>query len=158
MDADQIPPSLVLHLRELHNAMESANLAVARRMGMSITDATAIEHIALTADPIGPAELSRRLGVSRSSATEIVDRLVSVGHLERQRDAADGRRVRLVATTAAQRQVREEIAPLMDAIGRVTERLEPANRALIASFLSEMALTHLDFANGFLRSSTTDEA
>lgn len=138
--------SLVLRLRELQDATNQANIAMARRMGMNATDAAAIEHISLAPEAIGPAELSARLGVTRSSATEIVDRLVSAGHLERRRDQGDGRRVRLVPTDTARDRVRAEIAPLLAAIDNATRELSTRERDVAARFLAEVATAHRRFA------------
>lgn len=62
-------------LRELQDAIGEAGAALARRLHMSATDASAIEHISLSKDLLSPGELGERLAVTRSSATEVVDRL-----------------------------------------------------------------------------------
>ncbi len=149
MDGDEaLLSSLALRLRDLQDATSQANLAMARRMGMSATDAAAIEHISLAPEAIGPAELSARLGVTRSSATEIVDRLVAAGHLERRRDEGDGRRVRLIPTATARDRVRAEIAPLVAAIDDATRALSPREKDAAARFLAEVAAAHRRFAVG----------
>lgn len=140
------PEQFALLLRELQDAMGEGNIAMARRLGMTITDAAAIEHISLAQTPLGPAELSTRLGVTRSSATEIVDRLVAAGHIERQRDEQDRRRYRLVPTVTAQRLVGREISPLLAAITSAAATLGTADRAVVAGFLAAVTDAHREFA------------
>lgn len=135
-------------LRELHDATAQAGFAIARRMELSTTDSAAIEHIVLAAAPIGPAELSVRLGVTRSSATEIIDRLVRSGRMERRRDEVDGRRCRLVPTDAARERVSAEMSPLVARIDEAAASFSPQQRRVIAEFLEAVTAAHLDFAVG----------
>ncbi|GAA2066693.1 MarR family winged helix-turn-helix transcriptional regulator [Microbacterium hatanonis] len=135
-------------LRELHDATVQAGFATARRMELSTTDAAAIEHIVLAAAPIGPAELSVRLGVTRSSATEIIDRLVRSGRMERRRDEVDGRRFRLVPTDAARELVSTELSPLERRVEEVGASFTPQQQGVIAEFLEAVATAHREFAVG----------
>ena len=135
-------------LRELHDATVQAGFATARRMELSTTDAAAIEHIVLAAAPIGPAELSVRLGVTRSSATEIIDRLVRSGRMERRRDEVDGRRFRLVPTDAARELVSMELSPLERRVEEVGASFTPQQQGVIAEFLEAVATAHREFAVG----------
>lgn len=133
-------------LQELHDATMQAGFVTARRMNLSTTDAAAIEHIALAADPIGPAELSVRLGVTRSSATEIIDRLVRSGHIQRRRDEADGRRFRLVPTDEARELVAVELAPLERRIEEIGTAFTAQQQRVITEFLEAVATAHREFA------------
>src|SRR4051794_19417182 len=88
-------------VRELQSAMADAELALSRRLRLSHTDLSALAHLTFAADPLGPGELSFRLGITPAAATQLVDRLARAGHLERRRDSVDRRRVRLVPTASA---------------------------------------------------------
>jgi|HubBroStandDraft_1064217.scaffolds.fasta_scaffold78259_2 DNA-binding MarR family transcriptional regulator len=64
--------------------------------------------------PLAMHELAQLLGVSRSSATEVVDRLVAHGLLERRQDPIDRRTVHVALTVRAQglaAQVRRALEP-----------------------------------------------
>ncbi len=126
--------------------MHAGNAAVARRLGMNTTDAAAIEHIAMSPTAIGPAELGERLGVTKSSATEIVDRLVAAGHLERVREESDRRRFRLVPTPFARDAVSREIDPLMQAIQATAADLSDREAATVVQFLRSLERDHRRFA------------
>ena len=69
----------------------------ARRLGSELnvnaTDYRAMEHL-LRAGPLAPGELARRLGITSAAVTTSVDRLVSRGHVTREPDPADRRRIR----------------------------------------------------------------
>jgi DNA-binding MarR family transcriptional regulator len=81
-------------------AEESQGLAetFATRQGVHPTDLHAllaiIEH-ERAGNPLQPADLVTRLGRSSGSVTTALDRLESSGHIRRERDTADRRRVRL---------------------------------------------------------------
>ncbi|WP_265521060.1 MarR family winged helix-turn-helix transcriptional regulator [Oerskovia flava] len=133
-------------LRDLQDAIGEAGSAVAHRLQMSATDAAAIEHISLSADRLGPGELGARLAVTRSSATEIVDRLVRAGHVERVRDDADRRRFRLEPTESARDRVRGELEPLVRALDAAADGFSPAQQRAIAAYLTAVTSVYRDFA------------
>ena len=90
---------------------------------------TARQHQALLAikgfsadHPIGIHDLAERLGVAHNSAVELVDRLVEAGQLTRQADPGDRRRVRLMLTAEAERQLAGLSAAHLDEL----RRLRPA--------------------------------
>ena len=89
-----------LAVRALISASQDLTVRMARRMGVNVSDMTAIlwlsEH-----GPVGSAELARRLGISTAATTVLVDRLERAGHVERVRDTVDRRRVTLTATSEA---------------------------------------------------------
>ncbi|HEX6056672.1 MAG TPA: MarR family transcriptional regulator, partial [Intrasporangium sp.] len=67
-------------LQELIDVAEALPEVVARRAGMSITELHALRH--LSAEPMGPVELARRLRVTSAASSGVVDRLVAHGHAE----------------------------------------------------------------------------
>ncbi len=77
-------------LRDLGTASASASRALAQRLGMNPTDFAAMSHVAYAAQPLGPRELSTRLGITPGAMTDVVDRLESAGHLLRERDTPTG--------------------------------------------------------------------
>src|SRR3954468_2763069 len=88
-------------LRALSAAAAEASGALARRMRMHPTDLSAMSHIAASDGRLGPGEPSTRLGITTAATTDVVDRLESAGHLLRERDTTDRRRVRLLPPPAA---------------------------------------------------------
>ncbi len=120
---------------------------LAHDLGLPYTDTLALNHILSTAEPLGPVELGRRLGISSASATVLVDRLVTSGHLSRRAHPADGRRRVLQATDKARSDAVSAMAPLLQALDTVAGRLDAnASRAVIA-YLRDVADAHRAYSS-----------
>lgn len=119
--------------------MHEATLAIARAMGVNPTDASAIEAISYAGGRIGPSELGARLGIAASSATEVVQRLVDAGHIERHRDERDRRRFVLVPTSAAIDEVRLHLMPLRAQLDAAAAAFTDPERAAIEAYLRTAA-------------------
>jgi DNA-binding MarR family transcriptional regulator len=81
-------------LHRLAAAWATDDVLLARTLNVTSGDLLALKHVAVT-DGIGPAELSRRLGMSTGSVNALINRLVAGGHLHRQRHPHDARRLTL---------------------------------------------------------------
>ena len=134
-------------LRALGAASTDAAGALARRMVMHPTDLAAMSHIAYAAEPLGPRELSARLGITPGAMTDVVDRLESAGHLLRRRDTTDRRRVQLVATESANDEVRTQLAELLDALDAITGDFTPEERDAIRRYLDRARGAYQGFAD-----------
>lgn len=93
-------------------------------------------------------EIATALATSMPAASELVDRLVDAGHLERGADPADRRRVLIVATPAAQR-----IAAHVNDLRRAQLRhalglMEPAERPVFVRSI-EALVAALNTFRGF---------
>lgn len=135
-------------LRALQTAMTDAEAALARRMHLGHSDMAAMTHLASAREPVGPSWLSARLGLTPAAATELVDRLEKVGHLARERDHADRRRVNLIPTQDSLAEVNRQLRPLLDAVDDVAGGFSTAERAAIRRFLTEVTAIYADFAGG----------
>ncbi|MDN5789633.1 MAG: MarR family transcriptional regulator [Micrococcales bacterium] len=133
-------------LRALGSANVDASAALARRLEMNPTDFAAMSHIAYAAEPLGPRELSSRLGITPGAMTDVVDRLEAAGHLLRERDTADRRRVRLLATEAANVEVHAHLRELLDGLDAITTEFTSEERAAIQRFLAEATRAYRRFA------------
>lgn len=122
-------------LRRLLSAGSEAELALARRMRLNPRDIAALSHVSFAPAPLGPMELSGRLGITPAAGTELVDRLQRAGHVERHRDEHDRRRVQLRATESATREVRSELAPLLEALDGVVADFDERERAAVLRYL-----------------------
>lgn len=128
--------------------MSDAETALARRLGMGHTDMAAMTHLASAREPVGPGWLSVRLGLTPAAATELVDRLEKVGHVARERDHVDRRRVNLIPTEASMELVSGHLRPLIDAVDGVAEEFSAAERTAIRRFLTHVIDIYADFAAG----------
>ena len=133
-------------LRALQTAMAEAELAIGRRMGMRAADLSAMGHLTFAPEPLGPSELSARLGMTPPAVTELVDRLERAGHVDRHRDAADRRRVNLVPTATALAEVRHELGPLLATVDRILRTYGAEDRAVVRRFLDDVIAAYTGFA------------
>ncbi len=124
-------------LRLLQTAMADAEVALAHRLAMNLTDMSAMAHLTFAPEPMGPRELSDRLGITPAAATDLVDRLERVGHLERRRDTVDRRRVHLIPTASALHQVAEELRPLIAALDDAVADYSDLERAAVRRYLAD---------------------
>lgn len=148
MDHDaQRPEPETLALRRLQTAMAEAEAALGRRMRLHPTDLAAMSHLTWAPGDLGPGELAHRLGLSPAAATEVVDRLTAAGHVERHRDLADRRRIRLQPSETAVAAVRGSIDPLLAALDAAARDSTPEERAVVARFLERATAVYRDWAD-----------
>ena len=133
-------------LRALGAASAEASGALARRMRMHPTDLSAMSHIAASDGRLGPRELSSRLGITPAAMTDVVDRLEAAGHLLRERDTGDRRRVRLVPTESAATEVRGQLRGLLDRLDALTEEFTEGEREAIHRYLQAATEAYHRFA------------
>ncbi len=133
-------------LRAVNRRSGGVDTALARRLGMTTIEYSAMTHIMEADQPIGPIELGHRLGISPGSASELVDRLAAAGHVERRRDQEDRRRVALHATPASIDRVLGELRPLFDAIDELGDGLGPRDQVVVERYLRDAAALLADFA------------
>ena len=132
-------PEVSWALREVNRAAAALDHDLAERLELRRLDYTAMGHLMSAPSPLGPAELSVRLGISTGSATELVDRLERAGHLQRHRDVRDRRRVTLEPTEAAVGRVLGELRPLFASLDALAEDFTPAEQDAIARYLRAAA-------------------
>lgn len=122
-------------VRGLNRAAAEVDTELARRLRLRSMDYAAMSHVMAAQQPLGPLELSHRLGISSGSTTELVDRLEQAGHLERQRDPQDRRRVSLHPTPRAMTQILTEVQSLSTALDALGEEFSHEEQAAIARYL-----------------------
>jgi len=135
-------------LRAVQQAGAEANLELARRLGIGLTDLHAMNHIFSGKHPIGPVELGQRLGIRSASATALVDRLERSGHVRRESHPDDRRRVALVPSEQAAVRTMAAMAPLLAGIEAAAARLTDSERDAATRFLTEVAEAMRNYASG----------
>ena len=126
--------SLAERMRAVARAQHKFNISVARVMGLSPNDVWALEHL-LADGPLGPAELARRLGMTTASATILLDRLESVGHIERRPHPTDRRRLIVAPTAQANHDAYRAIASFLEDLDAAEADLTPEERRTVARYL-----------------------
>jgi len=105
--------------------------------GMTVAQAATIETLAATG-PLRLGDLGRRLGITPSTLTRNLARLLESGLVERETDADDARASR-VALTVAGRRSAEQLAEQEADFGReILERLPPDRRQAVVLALQDL--------------------
>ncbi|GAA1884675.1 MarR family winged helix-turn-helix transcriptional regulator [Lapillicoccus jejuensis] len=126
--------STLTALQTLIDAASTVPAAVARRAEVSASELHALRH--LSAEPLGPAELAHRLGVTTAAASGVVDRLVAHGHVERRPHPSDGRRTVVVLTDGGRTEAFARLAPMFEALARLDGSLSDEERAVVDRYLA----------------------
>jgi DNA-binding MarR family transcriptional regulator len=128
-------------LRELLARGARLRHVVARRAGLSDHELVVLDH--LSREPLGPAEMARRLDVTTAAATGIVDRLVARGHVVRRPHPVDRRRLEVHPTDSGRAEVVGHLRPMFVALARLDGQFTEEERAVVARYL-QGALAALD--------------
>jgi len=86
--------------------------------------------------PATPGWLGRQLRLNPASVTALIDRLERAGHVRRDRDPDDRRRVRLLVEPSAQKLGWEFFGPVITRIAGVAGALRPRELAVVNRFLA----------------------
>lgn len=125
-------------LREVTRANADITRELARRLGLGVNDMTALDHL-LQDGPLGPADLGNLLGMRSASATALVDRLETMGHVERRPHPTDRRRLVVEPTPHAVEEVLGVIRPLVASLDAVAGELTPDERRSVARYLRRVS-------------------
>lgn len=132
-------------LRTVVRASADVDRHLAQRLRLRPLDYTAMNLVMTSPQPLGPADLSARLGISTGSGTELADRLERDGHLRRERHPGDRRRVSLQPTDAAVASILDALAPLFTSLDALADDFTPAEQGVIGRYLSGVALRLHEF-------------
>jgi DNA-binding MarR family transcriptional regulator len=142
MPTDTEPGMQVVHLLRavtLELNLLGADFAAAN--GLHVTDLRAVIEL-LDAERAGvtvtPTWLGQRLQLNSASVTALADRLERMGHLQREHDAIDRRRVLLTVTPSAKRLGQAFFGPLFDRIIGGLSGFDAAGVQAIHRFLSDL--------------------
>lgn len=106
-------------------------------LGINQTDVAALEHL-ITDGPLPPTELAARLSVTTAGVTQVIDRLERAGHVVRERQLTDKRRVLVCPVADSVAQAYRHIAPMLQGLGAVLRTLDGQDRAVIETFLGQV--------------------
>ncbi len=106
-------------------------------LGVNLTDLSALEHL-ISHGPLTPSDLASRLEVTTAASTHIVDRLERAGHVSRERDTTDRRKVLVVPVEASVARATRELTPVLESLDALVAGLSEADRAVIERFLGQV--------------------
>lgn len=144
------PPTFAL--RALLRSYSDLQRHIADALHLGLNDVAALEHLLRRAD-LGPADIASLLGMSTASATVLIDRLETAGHVERRPHSTDRRRKQLVVTQHAQNEMLRALQPVFDMHKDIDQHYSDEEQAVIASYLQRVSRSYEDHVHG-----TTAEA
>ena len=139
-NSDTAPGMQVVHLlRAITVGFNLHGAEFAAANDLHTTDLRAIISL-LDSERLGivatPGRLGDDLRLNSASVTALVDRLERMGHVRRDRDEHDRRRVRLTVTPSAKELGWAFFGPLMTRLVEVVSTFDPAEVATIERFLN----------------------
>lgn len=141
MAESDVRAALIDALRRVNIEADRFVEVFASAHGLHRTDLNALAYVAAAADagvPMSPGQLGARLRLSSAATTALLDRLEGVGHVVRERDPVDRRRV-VIRTRAQGMQLAEEFfAPLGVALRGLMDGFDPAELATVRRFLEQV--------------------
>jgi len=122
--------------RELSNATIAFHDAVAKRLGLHITDHKALGYL-FERGPMPAGRLGELTGLTTGSVTAMIDRLERRGYVRRERDPADRRKVIIAPTDDAAKHegIRALFGPLQRAFDRHLPSYTEEDQRLIRDFM-----------------------
>jgi len=121
--------------RELSSAVVLFHQAVAGRVGLSAGDLKTLELIEQEG-PFHATELARRTGLTGAAITTLVGRLLAAGHVTREPDPGDRRRVIISAVPSSDPELALAFARLGSALGGLFDDYDRAEQAAIVDYLT----------------------
>ena len=116
-------------------------------LGINQTDVAALEHL-ITDGPLPPTELASRLSVTTAGITQVIDRLERAGHVVRERQLNDKRRVLVCPVPESVAQAYRHIAPMLNGLSAVLGALDERDRAVIETFLGRVIEVYRNTLSG----------
>lgn len=110
---------------------------IGESLGVNVTDMAALDHL-VNNGPMTPGQLAEHLKVTTAAATQIVDRLERAGHVARERRAHDRRKICVVPIQASIDRAFAQLAPMIEGLEGVIDRLSPDERQIIERFLDQV--------------------
>lgn len=115
-------------------------------MALPTSDATALAEVIWAeqaGEPLTPARLGKRIGMTSGATTNLINRLEAGGHLVRSRESADRRAVTLRATPASTARA-EQFFVLGHELDAVLDDAAPGRLEVVEAFLAGLATATTD--------------
>ncbi|MEH1168802.1 MarR family transcriptional regulator [Micromonospora sp. CPCC 205539] len=147
---EQLVADIATNLRRYAVDAQQVGHAFANLHGLNPTDLHALIAVMdaeLLGDPITPGRLGEQLTLSSGSVTALIDRLERAGHIRRDRDTVDRRKVLLHYADQGAALAMEFFQPLGARTDSVLARFGEDELEVVHRFLAEMSAsvrTHRD--------------
>lgn len=134
MSKSDVIHDVAVQVRLLQRSLDAFEEAAAARLRLNRTDLRALD-IVLAGQPLTAGDLTTALNMSPAATTTVIDRLERAGFVVRSRDAANRRRVMVVATDTARAAEKDVYLPIGAAGAEALQRYDTNQLATILDFL-----------------------
>lgn len=121
-------------VREIGAVGRQLDRAVADHLTVNETDMRAMS-ILLTRGAMTVSDLAAALGLGIPSTSMAVDRLEHLGHVTRERDPADRRRVIVRASPGSTTRARDALMPMIREVDNLLDDLSDEDRTVVQRYL-----------------------
>lgn len=131
--------TLIRLLRQLNVETDQFAQLFGEAHGLHRTDLNALVVVmdaARRGESVSAGQLARALDLSASATTAVLDRLEGSGHVRRDRDAADRRRVHLLMPETTIQLGEQFFGPLRAELTKAWSRFDDDQRELVVQFLA----------------------
>ncbi|QOC95263.1 MarR family winged helix-turn-helix transcriptional regulator [Micromonospora craniellae] len=138
---DLLIAEITAELRRYGVDAQHVGHAFAGQHGLNVTDLQALIAVMdaeLTGAPITPGRLGEHLGISSGSVTALIDRLERAGHIRRDRDPTDRRRVLLRYADRGAALAMDFFRPLGERTDRVMSGFRDDELEVVYRFITAM--------------------
>jgi len=146
-DRAELALEFVAAIRKTGSLMQLMLQAAADRVGINATDLNCLNILSFSGQ-LTAGELAKATGLTTASITGVIDRLEEAGFVQRERDAADRRRVVIhLNLQKAFGKVAPVFAPMLSDWRRVAAQYNDDELRLIVEFygrMEQIIRTHLD--------------
>lgn len=129
--------SILRALRKVSRAIDLYSRQLVSRHQLTGPQLVCLRHL-LATGPSTPSALARGVSLSHATVTGILSRLEARGLVERERSAADRRRIIVSLTEEGARLARAAPSPLQDRFATRLAELPAANQAIIETVLLQI--------------------
>lgn len=128
---------LLQHVRALVRRFAISERADVFCCGMTIAQAATLETLRLEG-PLRMGELGRRLGITPSTLTRNLQRLLDTGYVKRQADGTDGRAAVVALTASGRRQADKLESQEESFAGEILDRIDPEHRTAVVDRMADL--------------------
>lgn len=126
-------PSTYL-VREISSIGRQLDRAIGDHLTVNETDMRAMSLL-LARSAMTASELAQALNLSKPATSMAVDRLERLGHVTRERDPADRRRVHIRATPGSSSRAHDALMPMIREVDHLLDDLPESDRRTVQRYL-----------------------
>lgn len=113
--------------------------ALARRMGLTVSEMAALEHLHAAENGLTPTQLGQRLSMGSGTITPLLDRLERAGYVSRRPNPADRRSSIISMTPWGEQEAGRHLMPLAADLLNIATELDPGQQEVITHYLEAIS-------------------